>query len=137
MRVILDTNILVSSLIVAESPPHELYEGWRAGLFELVTCEEQFREFRDATRHEKLRPYISAAHAGALMNELRRLAVRIRKLPRVEISRDPGDDYLLALAQAAHADYLVTGDKAGLLALGRHGKTRIVTARRLAGIIRG
>ena len=137
MRVILDTNILVSSLIVPESPPHELYEGWRAGLFELVTCDEQLREFRDVTRQVKLRPYISAAHAGALMNELRRLAVRIRKLPRVEISRDPGDDYLLALAQAALADYLVTGDKTGLLALGRHGKTRIVTARRLAGIIRG
>ena len=120
MRVILDTNVLVSSLIVSESPPHELYEAWRAGMYELVTCEEQFREFRGVTRHEKVRPYISAAHAGTLLNELRRLAVQVRKLPRVEISRDPGDDYLLALAQASHADYLVTGDKTGLLALGRH-----------------
>lgn len=136
MRVILDTNVLVSSLIVSESPPHELYEAWRAGLFELVTCDEQLREFRAVTRHERMRPYISAAHAGTLVNELRRLAVQIRKLPRLEISRDPGDDYLLALAQAAHADYLVTGDKTGLLALGRQGRTRIVTARRLLGLIR-
>ena len=72
MRVILDTNILVSSLIVPESTPHELYEGWRAGLFELVTCEEPLREFRDVTRHKKVRPYISAQSPQLTGSRLRR-----------------------------------------------------------------
>jgi predicted nucleic acid-binding protein len=43
-------------------------------------------------------------------------------------SPDPNDDFLLAAAEAGHADYLVTGDKSGLLALLRHEGTRIVTA---------
>lgn len=40
--------------------------------------------------------------------------------------RDPKDDYLLALAQEAKADYLLTGDK-DLLVLEYIGKTQIIT----------
>jgi len=39
-------------------------------------------------------------------------------LPRVEHSPDPTDDFLLALSEGGKADYLVTGDKSGLLVLG-------------------
>ncbi len=129
MKVILDTNILVSSLIVPASPPHRIYEAWRAGTFVLVTCDEQLEEFRRVTRYDKLRAYIEPAAAGTLLNELRKIAQHIGKLPKVKRSPDTGDDYLLALAQIADADYLVTGDRSGLLVLKCHGKTRIVTAR--------
>jgi predicted nucleic acid-binding protein len=40
------------------------------------------------------------------------------------------------VAEAARADYLVTGDRAKLLQLGRHGATRIVTARQMAEALR-
>ena len=43
-------------------------------------------------------------------------------------SPDPADDFPLALCEAGNADYLVTGDKSGLLALDRHKATRIVSA---------
>jgi putative PIN family toxin of toxin-antitoxin system len=135
MKVILDTNILVSSLIVPASPPHQIYEGWRAGSFVLVTCDEQLDEFRRVTRYDKVRAYIEPAAAGTLLNELRKIAQRTGKLPKVKRSRDAGDDYLLALAQVADADYLVTGDRSGLLVLKRHGKTRIVTARQFSTAI--
>lgn len=41
------------------------------------------------------------------------------------ICRDPNDDYILAAAQAGHADYIVTADK-DLLVLGEHKGTRII-----------
>jgi uncharacterized protein len=41
---------------------------------------------------------------------------------------DPTDDFLLTLSEAGKADYLVTGDKSGLLALNRHKATLIVSA---------
>jgi predicted nucleic acid-binding protein len=47
-------------------------------------------------------------------------------------SPDPDDDYLLALAEAGRADYLVTGDKAGLLPLRTHRGTRIIVAKDFA-----
>jgi predicted nucleic acid-binding protein len=56
------------------------------------------------------------------------LAETIDPLPRVERSPDPADDFPLALSEAGKADYLVTGDKSGLLSLARHGGTRIVSA---------
>ena len=39
------------------------------------------------------------------------------------------DDFVLAMCEAGRADHLVTGDKAGLLALGTQGGTTILTAR--------
>ena len=135
MKVVLDTNVLVSSLIIPDSPPHWLYEAWRAGTYVLVTCDEQLEEFRRVTRYDKVRVYIEPAAAGTLLNELSKTAQRIGRLPKVRRSADAGDDYLLALAQAADAEYLVTGDRSGLLALKRHGKTRIVTARQFSAAL--
>jgi predicted nucleic acid-binding protein len=62
----------------------------------------------------------------------RKLAEDIDPLPRMERSPDPTDDFLLALSEAGKADYLVTGDKSGLLALGRHKATRINSAKDFA-----
>lgn len=53
------------------------------------------------------------------MNKVSKLAEEISPLPRVKRSPDPGDDFLLALCEAGKADYLVTGDKSGLLSLDR------------------
>jgi predicted nucleic acid-binding protein len=55
-------------------------------------------------------------------------------LPRVERSSDPDDDYLLALSEAGKADYLVTGDKNGLLELDTHKGARIISARDFAAL---
>ena len=47
----------------------------------------------------------------------------------MDASRDPFDKFLLAMAEASHADVIVTGDKRGLLDLVMHRGTRIFTAR--------
>jgi predicted nucleic acid-binding protein len=59
------------------------------------------------------------------------LAETVGPLPRIKRSPDPTDDFPLALSEAGRADYLVTGDRSGLLALARHQATRIVSARDL------
>lgn len=65
---------------------------------------------------------------GRLVNEIVAIAEMPARLPTVSRSRDPGDDFLLALCDAGAADRLVTGDKADLLALERHGTATILTA---------
>jgi len=131
MRVVLDTNILCSALITPGGLPDRLYHAWREKRFVLITCEEQLEEFRRVTRYPRLKPFIEPAAAGAMLNELRRLAVTVPKLPSVDRSRDPADNFLLAMAQAGDADVLVTGDKHDLLSLGDFGKTRMLTTRQL------
>ena len=84
---------------------------------------------RATLRKPPIQALIKPYKAGALVNELKELAEFIEALPDIRLSPDRADDYLLGLSQAGGADYLVTGDKRGLLALGRHKRTRILPAR--------
>jgi uncharacterized protein len=67
--------------------------------------------------------------AARLVNRLARSREKVEQITQIVRSPDPFDDFLLGIAETGNADWLVTGDKAGLLALERHGTTQIVTAR--------
>jgi uncharacterized protein len=133
---VLDTNTLISALIRPKSEARQVYEAAKSGRIAVVTCDAQFDEFRRVTRYPKVQRYISPAEAGTMLNELRELALYYVVNEQVEVSPDPADNYLFALAQASQADFLVTGDKADVLALGRHGKTQIVSLRKLIEILK-
>jgi hypothetical protein len=135
MRVILDTNVLVSALLTQGGVPARLVDAWFEGRYELLTSEPQLEELRLVTRHPKVRRFIAPTIAGSLVNDLRHFAEMLTELPDVEVSGDPADNFLLAMAEAGKADYLATGDKRDVLALRRHGPTRIVTARRLLDLL--
>ena len=135
MRLILDANVLIAALITRGTPPDQLYEAWRDGRFTLITSEPQLEEIRRVTRREGVRFRIHPAEAGRMVNDMRRLATLIGDLPVVEVSPDPYDNFLLAMAQAEGADMLVSGDKHGLLALSTHRGTRILTARAAIGLL--
>lgn len=132
MRVILDTSILVSALLVPASVPGRICRAWEAGDFVLLVSKEQIRELRSTLQKPALSIRIRGHSMGDMLNQLKRLAEIVDPLPRVERSPDPEDDFLLAMAEAGNADYLVTGDKSGLLSLVRHAGTRIITAREFA-----
>ena len=129
MRIVLDTNVLLSALMTRGTPPNLLYEMWRDRKFDLASCELQLDEVRAVSRSDELRSRLTHSEVGTLVNLIRRLAIMVDSLPEVIASPDPKDNYLLALAQAAKVDLLVTGDKSHLLALKKHGPTRIITAR--------
>ena len=129
MRIVLDTNVLLSALMTRGTPPNTLYEMWRDHRFVLASCELQLDELRQVSRREPLRARLTPAEVGTLVNLIRRLARMFDTLPEVSASPDPKDNYLLAVAQAAQAELLVTGDKSHLLRLKKHRSTRIVTAR--------
>lgn len=135
MRVILDTNILASALISPHGLTDRLYGAWRERRYTLVTSDHQLEEFRRITRYESVRRFIEPAAAGTLYNELRELAVVLTKLPSVDVSADPADNYLLAMARAGEVSYLATGDKRDLLKFKTFERTKIVTVRRLLRVL--
>jgi putative PIN family toxin of toxin-antitoxin system len=133
MRVVLDTNVLLSALISRHGAPDVIHKAWRVAHFELVTASEQLDELRRVSRYPKLKAILPPHRIGAMINNLQR-AIVLQHLPdlpqSVELS-DPNDIFLLAIAWAGEADYLVTGDnRAGLLQRGSIGRTRIVTPSR-------
>ncbi|WP_206957395.1 putative toxin-antitoxin system toxin component, PIN family [Trinickia acidisoli] len=127
MRVVLDTNILLSALISPHGSPDIIYRAWRAARFELVTSTTQLAELRRASRYPKLKAVLQPHLVGTMVNNLQRAIVLNHLVVNIE-TNDPNDAFLLAMAQAGDVDYLVTGDhRAGLLQRGNHGRTRIVT----------
>ena len=90
---------------------------------------------RDTLSKPRIAARIKPHKAGRLVNDIRAFAEIVDTLPKVQRSPDPTDDFLLALCEGGNAEYLVTGDMSGLLGLGRHRGTRIVTARDFAVLL--
>ncbi|MDR2092457.1 MAG: putative toxin-antitoxin system toxin component, PIN family [Azoarcus sp.] len=130
MRVILDTNVLLGALISPYSPPDTIYRAWRAARFVLLTLVAQLDELRRVSRYPKLKAILPAHRIGTMLNNMQRAIVlnHLPSLPESIAASDPNDAFLLAMALAGEADYLVTGDRrAGLLQQGSIGRARIVT----------
>lgn len=136
MRVILDTNVLLSAFIRVDSKPYKLLEAWLGGRFELVSSAEQLEELARAARYPQLRRYFEPAEIGWLINRVRDRALLAERLPKVDVADDPGDNFLLAMAEATGAQYLVTGDKSGLLPIKKRGTTRLVTVSQMVSTLK-
>jgi putative PIN family toxin of toxin-antitoxin system len=122
MRVLLDTNILISYLLRsrADSAPVVILEAAFSGAYTLLIPGETVSELRRAVRTKRfLVARITEGDLDALVTLLNRVGEEIPEI-REEIpavGRDRKDDYLIAYAAVGRADYLVTGDD-DLLSLG-------------------
>jgi uncharacterized protein len=118
VRAVVDVNLLISGILSAKGPSADILRASRDGLFELVISEMLLTELNRTLRYPKLRKRIPPEKANAFANWIRdhgTVAEDPEGPPPVR-SRDPDDDYLLALAIDRRA-YLVTGDQ-DLLVLG-------------------
>lgn len=128
MRVVLDTNVLISALISPSGTTGAILEAWKDRRFDLLTADVQIEELRLCFGRPRLVPrYITRHDAGHLINLIRRLAAFVEPLPHIDRSPDPNDNFLLAIAEAGQADYLVSGDSDGLLSLRAHRRTAIIS----------
>jgi putative PIN family toxin of toxin-antitoxin system len=110
LRAVLDVNVLVSGLLSRAGAPGRLIALWLGGAFELVVSEALLTELDRALAYPKLREHIGREDAAAFIDLLRSTASMFADAEHADhVSRDPGDDYLVALA-AASASILVSGD---------------------------
>jgi putative PIN family toxin of toxin-antitoxin system len=98
MRVVLDTNIIVSALIAAAGKPAAIIDAWLDGRFTLLTCAAHVDELRATLQKPRGAELVRPHKAGRLVNQVKKLAEDIDPLPRVKRSPDPTDGFLLALA---------------------------------------
>ncbi len=116
MRAVLDPNVLIAALLSRDGAPGRIVAQWLAGGFELVVSDALLAELERALAYPKLRRRVAPEEAAGFLTLLEHGALVAADPPGPQRrSADPGDDYLLALAEAAHA-VLVSGD-AHLLAL--------------------
>lgn len=137
MRILLDTNILISGLLVAGRPPARLLDQWRAHRFGLVTSQVQHDELARVLARPKIAQRIRPAEAERLLAELAEEATWVSELPVVDISPDADDNRILATAVAGGADLIVSGDRPGMLDLGEAFGIPILSAREAVELLEG
>lgn len=127
MRVVLDTNVLFSALISPYGAPAQIYRAWRRARFEVLTSNEQIEELRAVSHYPKIRQRLKPHVVGRLIHQMQH--GQVLKLVRVNYeTADPDDTFLLEIALAGDADFLITGDRrAGLLQQHHIGRARILT----------
>jgi putative PIN family toxin of toxin-antitoxin system len=111
-RAVLDPNVLVSAFITQRGgSPDRIVRAWREGAFELVVSPQLIAGLTDVLARPKFARQASEGRAEAYVAALAGDAVMIDDPPEPpSASSDPGDDYLIALARAASADAIVSGD---------------------------
>ncbi len=123
-RVIIDTNLWISFLIGKEL--HYLKDLIVHQQIKLILSDQLLEELKLVTGRSKLKKFFNPEKVEELVSLLTLISIKVKVTNIEQVCRDPKDDFLLALAKKAKADFLVTGDK-DLLELKSHGQTEIVS----------
>src|SRR3979411_2894360 len=114
-RVVVDTNELVSRLILPQSVPAQALR--RAELeSRLLISEATMYELADALSRPKFDRYVSLENRKSFLQRLGHIAEFVPIIQLVRECRDPKDDKFLEVALNGRADVIISGD-ADLLAL--------------------
>jgi putative PIN family toxin of toxin-antitoxin system len=111
-RAVLDTNVVVAAAISPRRVPARCLLAHTEGRYELIVSPALLAEVGVVLGRERFRAFLGLDDAAQLVGALARDAVIVDDPPeRERLSCDPKDDYLIALARAASAHAVVTGDR--------------------------
>jgi putative PIN family toxin of toxin-antitoxin system len=138
MRLVLDTNIVISGLLW-NGPPRSLLDAAIGGTVDIYTSAVLAMELREALAYAKFAKRITA-NADSVDRCIGRFMAIANLTAAAMIegtgSADPDDEHVIACALSAQADLIVSGD-AHLLDLKSYRRIRIVTATAALAIIAG
>jgi putative PIN family toxin of toxin-antitoxin system len=125
LRVVLDTNVLLSGIAYPASVPGKILSAWRHGSVDVLLSSYILDELRRVLPCLVHRHGLTLTEIDDLVDALSIQAEIIEPLPSVEPDlRDAGDQpvlgTLLAAMMTSGADYLITGDKDLLVLAERH-----------------
>jgi len=113
VKVVLDTNVLLSGLMLPDSTPGRIVRAWRETRFDLVSSKEQLTEVARVLTYSKIRKRLQWRRE-TIERFLRQLYLRSELVDVSDINQsvpgDPKDQPILASLIASNAEYLVTGD---------------------------
>lgn len=109
-RIVVDTNVLVSRLLLPDSVPAQaVRKARRKG--RLLVSDVTMYELADVLSRRKLDRYVTVENRKQFLRELRRVAELVPTIQVVRECRDPDDDKILEVALNGRADLILTGDE--------------------------
>lgn len=131
IRVVLDTNIVVSALLKPDGNERRLLRMGLAGQFAMLVSPAILAEYQGTLARPKFR--LQPDEVAATIEGIRNAVELVDPDVTVTIAPDDADNRFLECAQAGKADYLVTGNKRHFPE--RFGRTRILNARHLLELL--
>ena len=135
LKVVADTNVLVSSLI-RRGKPHELILRIDGIDVRLISSSALMAELISVLAEERIAKYVTKRDAERFLKYVgrRTTLVEIRSGFRV-VKEEPKDDVVLNTAHSGEAEYIVSGDR-HLIAVREFRKIRIVTVSEMIEILK-
>ncbi|NIJ50872.1 putative toxin-antitoxin system toxin component, PIN family [Dyadobacter arcticus] len=116
MRLVIDTNDYISALIGIKHR-QKLEKVILNKEVEILADLTLLSEIKEVAYRDKFRKYVSIVEVDIFIEALKLRLKPVQVFSHVAASKDPDDNFLLALAQDGKADYLIIGDKSDLLSL--------------------
>jgi putative PIN family toxin of toxin-antitoxin system len=128
MRVVLNTNVLISA-VISTGVPHDVVVAGYEGEFQLIVSEATVTEFRETLQKYPDRFGLTDEEIRTEVETLQYFAEFVDPDEEVNaVEDDPDDDKFLEAAVAGNAQYLVSGDQ-HLLTLDSFRDIEIITPR--------
>ncbi len=113
MRVVLDTNIIVSATISSHGFPARILRAWDEDVFELLVSSDLLAEYREVLGYERIRRRHGKndTELNQLVAEYRHGGIEVEPAEAIAaIPNDPDDDRVLECAVTGNATHIVSGD---------------------------
>jgi putative PIN family toxin of toxin-antitoxin system len=131
LRLVIDTNIVVSAALKPDGPQRTVLLFAITKPASLYVTEAILAEYREVLARPELR--IRRSLRQQLLDLIKNHAQIVSSSRRLQIAGDPDDDKFLECADAARADYLVTGNQRHVPKFWK--KTKVITSREFIGIV--
>jgi putative PIN family toxin of toxin-antitoxin system len=128
-RIVIDTNVIISSLIQKSYPYTIVNELFIDDKIEMCVSEELMAEYYDVLRREKFaRFHDFFSRAESLLVEIETKATMFNPKIRLNLISDADDNMVLELADECIADFVITGNTTDFI-FPTYKETKIVTPR--------
>jgi putative PIN family toxin of toxin-antitoxin system len=125
IRVVLDTNIVVSAALVDEGLPAAIFDLATNKHILMVVSREILAEYEKVLHYPRLK--LDPARIAGFLSDIRKVSILVSPSRVLSISRDEADNRFYECADAGKADYLITGNAQHFPVHHKH--TKIVSPR--------
>lgn len=133
LKVVLDTNVIVSALLKSYSIPALIVSLVLQKNIKLCLSQDIFGEYQEVLARDKFKK-LEKEKVGKLLDNLKTQALLVKPaMPVNLIKKDPADNKFLECAQSSKADYLITGNTKHF-PMGSFRETKILTPAEFSAI---
>lgn len=127
MKVVFDTNVVVSRFLSPTGTPARLFDFWEQSVFTLLVSEPILTEYERVLAYKNIVRYhrMTPKEIKEIIQEFRQFSISIEVKEQIAVVRDPADNMFIECAVSGGADFIISGDP-DLLDLGEYDGIQIL-----------